>query len=411
MKSACCPNRSWASLAGVALVTVFGLAAPVARAQSGFPINWLYPYVDYSQGYDSNIFRTPDDLAGLTRPDLSDTYRTITTGLVLQREIGRQVLSARLNLARNHFDRLTFLDNDSRDFQANWNWRLGSSLSGNLGTNSSKTLTPFTESHDQERNLRTQLRDTFDVTWEVLSNWDIQLSEKRSHQSFDLQRQQSSNRNLQDHEIAINYWGVKPSRVGLILHRTQAQFPINSRDLQGLELPNGFYNFDQLEAELRVDWYFSRKTSLHFRGGRIDRRHELFPIRNFSGNNASLRVAWAVSSRFNIRGQLYREIGSVDNLINSYTLNRGRALQWDWNASSKIRIDGTLRIESRDYLGVINREALQLEQTRSATLGLTYVPWQHVQLGLAGNHERLQSNFVNRAYRSNGINANVRYQF
>lgn len=401
---------------GVVLWLAGLVAGPAAWAQSSFPISWLYPYADYSQGFDSNVFRIPDDRAGPTRPDLSDTYRTITTGLVVQRDIGRQVLSARLNVARNHFDRFTFLDNDSQDLQANWNWRLGSAWSGNLGTNSTKTLTPFTESHDRERNLRTQQHNSADITWEIFSNWDLQAKAKRSHQSFDLESQQSSNRDLQEYELGVNYWGIKPSRVGVLLHRTQAQFPNIARDLFGRDLPMGFYNFDQIEAEMRIDWYLSRKTSLHFRGGRTERKHSVFSVpydfdRDFSGNNATLRAAWEVTSRVNLRGQVYREIGTVDNLINSFTLNRGRAVLWDWTPSSKIRLDGNIRIESRDYLGVVTRNVLQVEQSRTITLGLTYVPWQHVQMGLSSNFERLRSNFAQRAYRANGLNANLRYQF
>jgi hypothetical protein len=396
----------------IAAFCLAGMAVTdLARAQSSLPVSWLYPYVDYAQSVDSNVFRVPDDNAGPTRPDLSDSFRTATTGLVIQRNIGRQVLNARMNFARTHFDRFTFLDNDSRDVQANWNWRLGSTWSGNIATSSAKTLTPFTEQHDQERNLRTQKRDSVDIKWDLLSHWDIQAMSVKSHQGFDLLSQKSRNRNLQEHQIAINYWGRKPSRIGLSLNRKQAQFPNISQDLVGRDLPLGFYNYDHLEAQILVDWYSLSKSSLHFRGGHTRRKHDLFPIRDFSGNHASLRGTWEVTSRITLRGQVYREIGSIDNLINSYTLNRGRTMSWQWVPAPKLRIDGNIRIESRDFLGVVEREVLQKEQSRTITLGLTYTPWQHVQLGLSSNFEQLRSNLARRAYRANGMNANVRYQF
>ncbi len=415
--------RPWPShIAVFGLAWLAGLAvSDAAWAQSSFPVSWLYPYADYTQSFDSNVFRIPDELRDnplfrLTTPELSDNFRTVTTGLVIQRDIGRQVVNARLNLARTSFDRFTQLDNDSSDVQANWNWHLGSKWSGNIGTSSTKTLTPFTEQHDQERNLRTQKSDTVSVKWDLLSSWDVQAKAVKNRYSFDLLAQQSGNRNLQEHELAINYWGRKPSRIGFSLHRKQAQFPNIARDLVGSVLPFGFFNYDQLEAQIVVDWYTLSKTSLHFRGGRTERKHGLFPApndfnRDFSGNNATLRGAWEVTSRVTLRGQLYHELGTVDNLITSYTLNRGRTMSWEWTPAPKLRLDGNIRIESRDFLGVVEREVLQMEQSRTITLGLTYTPLQHVQLGLSSNFERLRSNVPQRAYRANGLNANVRYQF
>src|SRR4051794_36401672 len=91
------------------------------------------PYVGYSLVREDNVLGVPDGAAPSGEKH-ADTSRHAEAGLIFNKRVNQQVLSAKLDFSHITYERLGGLDNDSKDLLANWNWHVGNHIEGNLGT-------------------------------------------------------------------------------------------------------------------------------------------------------------------------------------------------------------------------------------------------------------------------------------
>ena len=107
------------------------------------------PYVDYEVNFDDNMLRTRDNVGSAARQALfgsskkSDVTQRIMGGLIFEKEISRQRLTADGNFSRTFFDRFSQYDHNAQDIMGNWNWFLGDKFEGNMGATYVKDLAPF----------------------------------------------------------------------------------------------------------------------------------------------------------------------------------------------------------------------------------------------------------------------------
>jgi exopolysaccharide biosynthesis operon protein EpsL len=399
-RSALKPTQLLGVMAGV-----FSCAAALAE-----PGKLLTPAVDYSIGYTSNLLGTPDDVvtqSGISRDQLSDTSHTVTISLAAEKELSRQALTAKVSRSHTTFNRFTRLDYDSTSLQGNWSWHLGDHLEGNVGVNSAETLTPFVEFHQNALNLRTERREYLDGAWLFHPSWRVHGSVAHSTLTYDLLEQRFGNRNFDSTEVGVDYLASGNNSVGLQLSRTDAVFP----DTVLIGLPPKFNDYHENAANVKIDWSFSGKTHLRFLGGWTVRKHLIFLVRDYSGADARLIVNWVPTGKLGFGINLWREIGAVDNLVTSYSLNKGLSIAPTWVWSSKVRIEGKLNYETRDYNNIGGFGLNRLDTFRDVTLSVTYEATSHFQINASAFHDTLSSTIPLRAYRTNGVMITARYQF
>ncbi len=394
----------------VRVVCSFSLALcmPLAVAQTA-PDHWLRPFVDVSWSWDANLFKVEDARVPPDRAGLSDSFRTITTGLVVERQISNQGVNAHIKVASTHFDRFKEIDYDSRDVGATWNWQLGRRLRGAAGISSSQSLNSFAESRLQEKNLRTNRREFFSGVWRFHPDWQVQFGTTRNRNDFELASQNTLNRDIRTNDLSLDYLSGNGSRIGLQLVRSDAVFPV-----EDVRLPPQFRrlsDYTQDDIKLRVDWNLSGKSAIRFSGGKTGRTHQVLTERDFNGFNARVVATWAPTAKQALTLNAWREIGAVDNLITNYTLNQGVSLDSIWAPNEKLRFDGRLSFEIRDYNGIAGIDQSRSDQYHVASLGMTYTLFRRLQLGLSASRESLNSNQAARSYRTNGFVANLRYQY
>jgi hypothetical protein len=162
---------------------------------------------------------------------------------------------------------------------------------------------------------------------------------------------------------------------------------------------------------LRVDWNLSGKTAVRFVGGKTQRKHEIFPIRDFNGVNARLSATMAPTGKQLLTLNVFREVGAVDNLITSFSINQGVSLDTVWAIDSKFRLDGRLSYEKRDFNSLGGFASDRSDQLRNASLNLTYSPYRYLQIGVSVSRDTLDSNQAFRSYRASGVAANIRFQY
>lgn len=375
------------------------------------------PYVGYSFAYDGNVLGIPNG-ANPSGADLSDTSRRAEAGLVINKRISQQIFSAKLNVSHVTYDRLRALDNDGKDFLVNWNWHVGDRVEGNLGASYVQGLahyveglTPFVNLNNQERNLRTQRREFFDGSWRLHPSWRVRGGLSRDSLNYDLDTQKAGNRVEDMSEVGLDYLASSGSTIGVQLRHIRGDLP-NPQQLDSLVIGN---SYDQNEIKAKINWLLTGKTQLQFLGGYVQRKQDSFSQRDYSGLNARLIANWQPTGKIGVTLSGWREIGALEDLTASYTLNQGLSIGSRWNLTSKLWLDGLLKHETSDYSGTTAFSSLlpadRKDIFRTASVKLTYLPTDHLQLAAVAYRKNRDSSINGNSYPDNGVMLSSRYEF
>ena len=106
--------------------------------------------------------------------------------------------------------------------------------------------------------------------------------------------------------------------------------------------------------------------------------------------------------------------GVPQNLTASFSLNTGVSVIPSWNITEKIRFEGDLSYETRNFkrLNPSNPESELLGQHntfRNAAVKLIYSPYLGLQLSATAYHSDLNSDAVRGGFNANGVNVNLQY--
>jgi exopolysaccharide biosynthesis operon protein EpsL len=390
-----------------ALLVVGTLASGAALADISDTIK---PFVATTYSYDDNLMRLPDDTPGFSGPR-SDTSTMLQAGFLFNRPIGRQILTGQAKWSKVSFNRFSQFDYDGKDFLADLEWHIANHLEGHAGASYSQTLTPFSDFQSTVRNLRTQRREYLNGAWRFHPSWRVRGGLSRDRYSYDLPSQAFSNWTEDATELGVDYLAPSNSRIGVQLRHLNGKYP-NRNALESNVYGSG-YRQDEIKAN--IYWALSGITQLEFLGGWVRHRNNLLSGRDVSGTNGRLSMYWQPLGKVNFTGMVWREFGSVDNSLVTSSLNTGASVSAAWTATSKVRVDALLRQERRDFSAV---SGLVLpgdgrDTTRTASLGVTYTPYQKIQLGVRLFQERREGVAIidSGSYRAKGISFNGSVQF
>lgn len=395
-----------APLGGIGLLAGALASAPAQAALS----DTIHPFVSVAYSHDDNLLRLPDDTPGFAGPR-GDNLTQSLAGLSLERPFGRQVLTAQAKVSRVSFDHYDELNYNGKDFQAALEWHLGNHLSGNLGGNYIQTLTPFTDSHTSERNLRTTRREFFNGAWRFHPSWQVRAAASRDKYNYDLLVQRFNDRTEDATEGGIDYLASSGSRVGLVARHLKGSYP-NHRSFGGLTIDDG-YTQDELKAN--IYWVASGITQVQLLAGWAKREHIFFANRDASGANGRVNVTWQPLGRVQFKASGWREFMAVESNLVTNSLNKGASLAATWDLAAKVKVDGQLRREKRGFneaAGIVFPGDAS-DTTRYSSLGLTYNPQSFLQIGASLFHENRTGSPIagTGSYRANGATVSITAQF
>lgn len=396
--------RQWASPLGLLAGTIFFQPALAA------PGDTFQPYLSYTYSYDDNLRRRPT--VSVSAADTSDIFHRAEGGILIDKSISKQRLTANLNFSRTTFNQFTELDNNAKDLQGNWNWRLGNHLEGNLGASYAQALTPYSaEYQSNERNLRTQRREFFDAAWRLHPSWRLRGGFSHYQLEYDLATQKFGDRTEDATELGLDYLAASGSTVGVLVRHVKGGFP-TPQQIGPLVVDN---SYSQNEYKGKIDWLISGKSRLQFLGGWVERKHDFFPARDASGPSVRMIANWLPTGKVGMTLTAWRDINASDDLTASYTLNKGLSLASNWDMLAKVRMDALIKVEKRDFSGATAYTALlpsnRQDTSRYASLSLTYAVMQNLQISASVFRDDLKSNIALSDYRAKGMMINLRSVF
>lgn len=370
----------------------------------------ISPFIATSYSYDDNLFRIDDNVPGFGG-QRSDTSRQVQAGFLINRPIGRQLLTGQVKWSRVYFDHFDQLNYTGKDYLADLEWHIANHLEGHLGASYAQTLTPFSDLRSSERNLRTIRREYANGGWRFHPSWRVRGGFSRDRYSYDSIAQRFSNRQEDAIELGFDYLPASGSRIGIQLRHLKGSYP-NRADLAAFGIEQGY---EQDEVKANIYWILSGATQVQLLGGWVKRKNELFSGRDSSGVNGRITVNWAPLGKVRFTGSLWHEFAAVENSLITSSLNNGASLAAAWDISAKVRMDAQLRREKRDFSaasGLVLPVDVD-DTTKTASVGLTYAPRPNIQLGVSTFRDtRRGAPIINTgSYRAKGASINASIQF
>jgi exopolysaccharide biosynthesis operon protein EpsL len=372
------------------------------------PDTWQ-PYAGATYAYDDNLFRIPTSQSNGS--PTSDTSWTREAGLAFDRVYSRQHITANIDVSKTTFDRFNFIDYDGKDAAVNWNWGVTNDFTGNIGIIYSQSLTPFTQFHLAELNLRDQKIENVDGTWHLTPSWQIFGSLNNYELNYDLLSQQPGNREIHTDNVGFNYVSAQGNTIGLVAQREEGVFPVEQ--LIGPYFINNNYTQDELRGSL--DWMISGLTHIEFLGGWARRSYGEFAERDVSGPSVRLLATYIATGKTNINMNVWRDIDESDNLTIQYSIDKGVSITPIWDALPRVRVQAMLKRETFDYTNsTLTLSPLQLNRIdtmRDESLSAEYTPLRKLQASLVVYADQLNSTISSNNYRDKGLMLNVHASF
>jgi len=389
-------------------LTIFGhpaLATPLS--------DMFRPYVDYEVTFDDNMLRTRDNVSSAARQTLfgsskkSDISQRITGGLIFEKEISRQRLTADGNWSHTYFDRFSKFDHNAQDVQGNWNWFLGDKFEGNMGATYVKDLAPFLF-FPGIKNLQTVKTQFFNGDWRFLPSWSM-------HSGYTHYNLTSSNdlvkfQNREEHifDVGFDFLANDTNKAGVRYRRINGDFTFNPLGAD--------QSYNQNEVRAVIDWVLSGKSWVQFSGGWVERKSPSFPVRDFNGFNARAIYIWRPTAKTQMALSGWRETGPVNAINARFSLNTGVSFTPSWDITNKLKLQGEVLYENREFNGFTNITEQLARKTKNkifdGSLGLIYKPYTGIQISALGYHKQLtiDDNLLGNMA-ANGATINIRYTF
>lgn len=387
------------------LVSVIALAVP-GTSIAAQPEDALNFAVGAAMRYEDNLFRIDDDtdpriVAGKSRR--SDLITTTNIGIKIDKLYSLQRFQLDLMAIKNDYQTYDYLDFTAKNYRAAWLWSLTPDITGTIlldRQQNQNNFADFLTANNQvinQQSLQTNELRSFTADWRVGAGLHLLggVSEVRS-------RNDSAFTAVGDYvqqgaEAGVKYVARSENYVSLIRRESDGEYegrpfdPISQFDT----------GFEQSETEAQVLARLSGKSTIDARLGYVDREHDNFPARDYSGLTYQLAHIWLPTGKLQVTTSLSRGLVSFQQFFNSYYVSDTLAVAPVWQLTAKTKIRGRYSYSERDYRGalpIIGLAFVPEGETRDDkvhTLALS-AEWQATRTILVTGtlqHERRNSNF------------------
>ena len=365
--------------------------------------------------WDSNVFRVPDSAPD---PQLfrgiggrSDTFQTTFVGLDLDKSFSQQRLTASITKTETRYDKFTSLDRDALDYNGNLHWRAGPRVSGVLHVDHSESVVGFDDTQATTLIKRTTDRRDASVDVWAYDGWHVlaRFYEAKSTTSLVFLAQPSSE--IKAGEVGVRY--VSGSENWVTLTR-------RSRTGQNI-LPGGvdFVNlidtdFTENESELQATWNLTGSSALYGRVTWLERNHQHFPQRDFSGTGGEFGYGWTPTGKLSFKFSAIRNIlpWTADTQA-SYRVDDLFALRSTWQVTDKVRLSLNPFLTVSDFRGPVApvTRPLRHDNLLGVTFAAEWSPYQGVLLIATLQHSQRKSNHPEAEFKDSVATLNASLKF
>lgn len=399
-----------------ALVSVLAMALQSASAADQAEPTVTPDTFDFALGaqvlYDDNLFRLSDSESPepfLGKSQKSDLTYSTSAGIKIDKPYSLQRFQLDATVVDNRYQTYDFLNYTAFNYRGAWLWHLTPRISGVLLAEQKQELNNFADFRDfGQKSIQTNRAHVFTVDGDVGAGVhllgglvDVRSRNSETFEAVGDYRQDGA-------EFGVKYVSRAQNWISLVQRETTGEY--NGRPLDPIaQLDTGF---DESTTEATLDWHASEKSEFQGKLGYVDRTHDNFSQRDYSGTVGRLLYRWKPTAKLQIDTSLSRNLFSFQEDANSYYVADTFSLSPSWKYSPKTTFRARYDYGTRDYRGAIVPTTPMREDTVQSLLFAA--DWQATRkLTVTGTlqHVRRDSNISGYDYDSNSAGVSVQLLF
>ncbi|HEX6733203.1 MAG TPA: XrtB/PEP-CTERM-associated polysaccharide biosynthesis outer membrane protein EpsL [Azonexus sp.] len=361
--------------------------------------------------YDDNLFRLSSNsavpVAG--KSSRSDYLYTAFAGVRFDKTYSLQRFQVDLTTTRYEYQEYDFLSFTAVDYRAAWLWSLTPRLTGIVYADRVELPTNFSDfTGRSRRNIQTTEVRRAMADWAAGGAWHLIGGVIQTRLDNSGGFTEVGNYVQDSVEAGVRYVTAADNSLALVQRESRGDY--SGRTLgDGSLLDTGY---DQSETELRGHWKITGHSSFDARIGYLDRQHEHYGQRDFSGTVGRLAYLWEPTGKLQFTLATGRDLYSYQNDASSYYVYDYVSFVPAWLISSKTTLRLKLDYGKRDFRGPVQPTVEQREDTvRAAQLNLLWQPQPSIDVSAHVTREERDSNIDNLSFHGNiaGLSLTLRF--
>jgi len=396
-----------------ALVSALALALPPAYAADQQESPDGFDFVLSARVlYDDNLFRLSDSESPapfLGESQKSDLIYSASAGIRIDKPYAQQRFQLDAVVVDNRYQTYDFLNHTAFNYRGAWLWHLTPRISGVLLAEQRQELNNFADFPSiTQKSIQTNQAHVFTVDGDIGAGVhllaglvDVRSRNSEAFEAVGDYRQGGA-------ELGIKYVSRAQNWISLVQRETAGEY--RGRVLDPVaQLDTGF---DESMTEATLNWRASEKSEFQGRLGYVDRTHDNFSQRDYSGMVGRLLYRWQPTDKLRLDTSLSRNLFSFQEDANSYYVADTFSISPIWKYSPKTTLRLRYDYGNHDYRSAIVPTAEMRKDTVQSLLFAA--DWQATRkLTITGTlqHTRRDSNLDDYGYNSNFAGVNVEFLF
>jgi Putative beta-barrel porin 2 len=363
--------------------------------------------------YDDNLYRLPPSFDVTTvagpRAIRADSFNSVSLGGNGRWFSDIQAVSLDFRADDNRFIHNDSLDNVSGKGDLEWDWRLGTDWSGQVGVSYLRGLANFANTGYYARDV-VQREDYFGtVRFQVGPHWALYGGFIGADTSQTAVPEQPFDFRSNAGTAGIEFATSSSNTVGLEYRYTNANFP------QEFLLNGAPFNSDYNEqtARILVKYVFSAATEFDATAGYLKRDYPESRFASFSGDIWRAALQWQPTDQLQWVLTGWRQLLAYVDAASDYFVSNGVSLTPTWIATQSLKLSLTISRENHDYIAsspstiafVSRRDKLTSGQG-----GLIYAPKDSLIFNLTCRYDKRGSNQASFQFNDTLATASVTYK-
>ena len=374
-------------------------------------------FLEDQLSFDNNLYRLPTNITNidaLIGPAASrqDRLNTASLGADGETVIALQSIAFDVRIDSNRFDRNTNLNNTSGLAKLDWDWRIGSLLSGDVGANYTRTLAGFASTGYFGRDLVSRSEYFGDARYQIGPRWAVFGGISATDTSNSAPIESVNNQRTKAGDIGAELAGSVDKSFGFEYQFHDGHYADTETTLNGEPFDRDYR--DNL-TQLYLKYLVTEKTMVTASAGYLKRN---YPNSNgigaFSGNIWSATAEWQATDKSKLAFSASRNLQANFDAVSNYFVSQGGSITPTWIASEKLTLTSTFAWYDQNYIAS-SPSAIALgsrhDKLNYEELSAVYAPISALIFNLSYRNEQRQSNQPIFRYRDNLAIVGVIFKF
>lgn len=362
---------------------------------------------DYT--YDSNVFRVADGQNPSGYSHRSDSIWTTHASAALDKEFGRQRITASLGGGHVSYGSFSHLNHDRNAIQLGWRLGFGTASEVGVSYNRAENIGRFEDRTGfSQRNMVTSESLAADLMLRVAGDWLGVGSVAKGSYENSVDTLRSGDSEVLSSDLGVRYAPRNGNYV---------DFRVRKSDFEYNRVPAGSadYSYEQRELRLTGRWKPNGVSTLEPGVSLVRSRHDSQTALDYTGWTGFLAYTWKPTGALSETLRVAREVGAVGDAWGSYARTYGISSNTRWQTTAKLGLflDASWRAQSFRGFQNLNQAdgGRRLDYLWSLGLGADYLLSDKFILALSVKDMDRRSNKAVYSYSDQQVQLSGQYKF